>query len=39
MICHFIHKGCVVEKRMTPRCGTSCQQCQLAKTVYYTWVQ
>lgn len=39
MICHFIHKGCVMEKRMTARCGTSCQQCQLANAVYYTWIE
>ena len=37
MLQHFIHKGYLKECRMTPKCGSVCQQCQFATMVIYRW--
>lgn len=37
MLAYFIKKGQLVEKRLTPHCGTSCQSCPVSDTVVYQW--
>ena len=37
MLAHFIKKGQVIEKQLTPHCGTSCQSCPVSDTVLYQW--
>jgi len=37
MMSHFIKKGRVTECKLTPKCGTTCQQCKIPVTIVYKW--
>lgn len=37
MVYHLIYKSVVIEKKLTPHCGTKCQQCPMMSTIFYCW--
>lgn len=38
MLKHFIDKGQLIQRKLTARCGTQCQQCEFKKTVVFEWL-